>query len=88
VDLTVLNLDNDTALNNNFAVHALTDTSIVPAGGGPSSKIKRVFFILHENKTFDSMLGNNPNNGQFGPFASTTFNQKDGGAYTNRLVPK
>jgi YVTN family beta-propeller protein len=81
VDLTTLTLDNDTVLSNNFSMHAPADTSIVPAGGAPSSKIKHVFFILHENKTFDSMLGNLGN--QFGPFASTTFNNIDGSSYTN-----
>ncbi len=83
VDLKRLDLDDDTVLNNNFAVQkfAPKDTSIVPVGGGPSRKIKHVFFILHENKTFDSMLGNLGS--QFGNFASTTFNDKNGTPYTN-----
>ena len=68
-------------LANNFAVHPPSDTSVVPAGGRPSKKIKHVFFILHENKTFDSMLGNLGS--QFGPFASTTFNAPDGTPLTD-----
>ncbi len=81
VDLTALSLNNGTVLGYNYAIHQPTDTSIVPAGGGPSSKIKHVIFILHENKTFDSMLGNLSN--QFGIFASLTYNNPDGSAFTN-----
>src|SRR5262249_40649892 len=44
--------------------------------------IKHVIFILHENKTFDSMLGNL--GAAFGPFASTTFNALDGTPQPNR----
>jgi YVTN family beta-propeller protein len=82
VDLTVLRLHKFDVLGNNFAVQPQPkDTSIVPVGGAPSKKIKHVFFILHENKTFDSMLGNL--GAHFGGFASTQFNQRDGTAYTD-----
>jgi len=81
VDLTSLTLDNSTVLANNYAVHVPADTSVVPVGGGSSPRIKHTFFIIHENKTFDSMLGNL--NGRFGNFASTTFNDLSGTQYTN-----
>ena len=81
VDLTSISLDNTTVLANNFAVNPGADTGIVPIGGAPSSKIKHVFFILHENKTFDSQLGNLGSH--FGNFASTTFNNRSGSAYTD-----
>ena len=81
VDLTTQPVDNSAVLRNNFAVNQPTDTSIVPAGGAASSKIKHVFFILHENKTFDSMLGNL--SGRFGDFASLNYNNFDGTPYTN-----
>ena len=80
-------LDNTTVLSNNFSTQngASLDTSIVPLGGATgSAKIKHVVFILHENKTFDSMLGNlGGANGHFGPFADTTFNNASGVATTN-----
>src|SRR5262249_36371598 len=50
VDLASLTLDNSTALGYNFALQPAADASIVPIGGSRSSKIKHVFFILHENK--------------------------------------
>jgi hypothetical protein len=82
VDLINLNLHKFDVLSNNFAVQPQPkDTSVIPAGGAPSKKIKHVFFILHENKTFDSMLGNL--GAHFGGFASTQFNQRDGTAYTD-----
>ena len=67
VSLASFPLDNTTALANDYAVQnpASLDTSIVPIGGGASGKIKHVIFILHENKTFDSMLGNQPHFGAF-----------------------
>jgi YVTN family beta-propeller protein len=74
-------IDNITALNNNFAINAPSDISVVPAGGAPSRKIKHVFFILHENKTFDSMLGNL--SARFGPFASLGYNDKTGKPYSD-----
>lgn len=80
ISLASLTLDNTTALNNNFVVqNGALDTSVVPVGGAASTKIKHVFFILHENKTFDSMLGTQ--GGHFGPFASTAFNFRDGTPY-------
>src|SRR5215813_8491160 len=83
VDLASINVDGDeSVLANNFAVHQPVDTSVVPAGGAPSPKIKHVFFILHENKTFDSMLGNL--SAQFGAFAGVNFNNKDGSTYINK----
>jgi YVTN family beta-propeller protein len=81
VDLTSLTLDNTTVLNDNYAVNTPTDTTVVPVGGLASKRIKHVIFILHENKTFDSMLGNLST--QFGNFAGTTFSNRDGSAYTN-----
>src|SRR5260370_35108548 len=82
IDLTGITLENTTVLNNNFAIQPSLDTSVVPVGGAPSSRIKHVFFILHENKTFDSMLGNQ--SGKFGPFASTAFNDQTGKTYANK----
>ncbi len=82
VDLTNTTVD-QTALTQNFMIQDATklDTSVVPLGGAASSKIKHVFFIIHENKTFDSMLGNRP---EFGKFASTTFNDIKGAPYSNQ----
>jgi DNA-binding beta-propeller fold protein YncE len=83
VDLSSYSFDNRKVLENNFALQAgKIDTSVVPAGGKRSKKIKHVFFILHENKTFDSMLGNLGSS--YGPFASLSFNNTDGTAYMNR----
>lgn len=82
VDLTSFDVDDHTVLKNNYAVHKIKDTSVVPVGGAPSKRIKHVIFILHENKTFDSMLGNLST--QFGNFGGTTFNNRNGSAYTNR----
>ncbi len=80
ISLANLALDNTTALSNNYVVqNGALDTSIVPLGGPASTKIKHVFFIEHENKTFDSMLGTQ--SGHFGAFASTAFNYKDGTPY-------
>src|SRR5581483_2076626 len=83
VDLTNISLDIQQVTNNNCSRNSPTSKKIVPLGGQPSTKIKHVFFILHENKTFDSMLGNLSS--QFRPnvFASLTFNNKDGSTYTN-----
>ena len=80
IDLTTLTLDNTTALGNNFAIQNNLDTSVVPAGGAASTKIKHVFFVLGENKTFDCFFGNQ---NHFGPFASTTFNKSDGSINAN-----
>ncbi len=77
VSLASFPLDNTSALKNNFTVQAAStlDTSIVPIGGGASGKIKHVIFILHENKTFDSMLGNQAH---FGVFANQNYNLANG----------
>ena len=72
VDLTAYTPDKTTALSNNYVVQTTPlDTSIVPLGGPASNKIKHVIFILHENKTFDSMLGNQAH---FGVFANQNYN--------------
>ena len=82
VDLTGSPWDNTTVQANNFAVQGSVDTSVVPAGGtAGSARIKTVIMILHENKTFDSMLGNLGTT--FGNFAGTKFNNIDGSTYTN-----
>jgi DNA-binding beta-propeller fold protein YncE len=81
INLATLTLNNTAVLGYNYAINTPSDTSIVPVGDGPSGKIKHVFFVLHENKTFDSMLGNLGN--RFGNFASTIFNNVDGSPYTN-----
>ena len=81
IDLTTLALDNTTALANNFAFQNSVDTGIVPAGGAASAKIKHVFFVLGENKTFDCFLGNQ---NHFGAFASTTFNNQNGSLNANQ----
>ena len=80
VDLSQ-SVDNTKVLGYNYALNPPTDSSIVPAGGGASSKIKHVFFILQENKTFDSLLGTLGS--RFGVFASTTFNDVTGKSYTS-----
>ncbi len=80
VDLTQP-IDNTTVIANNYSINPPSDTSVVPVGGNQgSAKIKHVFFILQENKTFDSMLGNVT---AFGPWASNTFNDQKGAPYTN-----
>jgi YVTN family beta-propeller protein len=81
VDLTSYAIDNTTVVANNLAINTPADISVVPAGGTPSPRIKHVFFIMHENKTFDSMLGNLGSLPQFGLFAGTTFNNTDGTFY-------
>ncbi len=81
VDLATQNIDNAAVLANNYAVNQATDTSIIPVGGAPSAKIKHVIFILHENKTFDSMLGSLST--RFGPYSSLMYNNQDGTQYTN-----
>jgi YVTN family beta-propeller protein len=80
VDLASLKLDDSTVLSYNFSKQEDLDASVVPLGGERSSKIAHVVFILHENKTFDSMLGSVSH---FGPFASTTFNNPDGSPTTD-----
>src|SRR5262249_59185431 len=59
------------------------DTSVVPVGGAASTKIKHVFFILHENKTFDSVLGTLSSH--FGPYAGTESNVLRSEEHTSEL---
>lgn len=81
VDLTATAFDTRAVLANNFAVAPKVDDRVVPAGGLQGSrKITHVFFILHENKTFDSMLGNQS---QLGPFASLTYRDASGAPFTD-----
>ena len=82
VDLSAATPDSNLVLRQNYTINRPFDTSIVPTGGAASAKIKHVFFILHENKTFDSMLGNL--SAQFGTAAGTTFNDQQGKPYTNK----
>jgi YVTN family beta-propeller protein len=81
IDLQGMQPEKNDVLQNNFSIQGQLDSSIVPLGGARSKKIKHVFFILHENKTFDSMLGNMAQH--FGPFASLTYNDRDGSPDTN-----
>jgi YVTN family beta-propeller protein len=80
VDLALARPDNPSVLANNFAVAPRVDGRIVPVGGAASRRITHVFFILHENKTFDSMLGNMK---QLGPFASLTYTDSSGTSFTD-----
>ncbi len=80
VDLAATPLDNRAVLATNFTIVPKVDDRVVPAGGAGSRKIKHVFFILHENKTFDSMLGNLAH---LGPFASLTYKDSTGGSFVN-----
>jgi len=82
IDLPSLPLDLTTVAHNNYTTYpGIPDTSVVPIGGGPSQRVKHVVFILQENKTFDSKLGNL--GGHFGVFASLTYNNADGSPYYN-----
>jgi len=82
INLPGYKLDLTTVAKNNYAVNpGVPDTSVVPIGGGPSQKIKHVVFILQENKTFDSKLGNL--GGHFGVFSSLWYNNADGSPYYN-----
>ena len=80
VDLATWTPDASSVLAYNFARAPIVDTRIVPAGGGPSKRIKHVFFILHENKTFDSMLGNLTH---LGGFASITYRDSTGASFSD-----
>ena len=81
VDLVATPIDQVSVLANNFAVIRIVDDNIVPAGGlKGSGKIKHVFFILHENKTFDSMLGNLT---ELAPFAGMIFRDPDNNPFTD-----
>jgi YVTN family beta-propeller protein len=83
VNVASMNLNSTDVLSNNFAVQPRPQgPQIVPVGGDEGSeKIKHVFFILHENKTFDSMLGNS--GAHFGPYSSLTYTNVNGTAYNN-----
>ena len=81
LDPTNYNIDNTTVPANNYKTIETADTSVVPIGGGPSARVKHVIFILQENKTFDSVLGNQT--GHFGKFASLTYNNANGSYYYN-----
>jgi YVTN family beta-propeller protein len=81
IDLTSYAVDNSTVISNNFSFQSAADATVVPVGGAASKKIKHVFFILHENKTFDSMLGSLGS--KFGNYAGTTFNNQNGTSYSN-----
>ncbi len=85
VDVSHAEFDAATVLSYNFAAHPNVDTSVVPLGGGRSPRIKHVIFILHENKTFDSMLGSA--SAHFGPFADTAFVNADGSPNVNPPPP-
>ncbi len=80
VDVGSATFDAAAVAANNYSIATNLDTSVVPTGGQPSDRIKHVFFILHENKTFDSMLGTDP---QFGPYASSAFVRADGTTFTD-----
>ena len=81
VDLTTYNVDKTTVPANNYQTIQTADTSVVPIGGAASQRVKHVVFILQENKTFDSTLGNLP--GRFGKFASLQYNAANGNYYYN-----
>jgi DNA-binding beta-propeller fold protein YncE len=81
VDLESTPIDNTSVLTNNYAFVPDIDDSIVPVGGSKGSgKIKHVFFILHENKTFDSMLGNLA---ELAPFSSLSFKDPLNNVFTD-----
>src|SRR5204863_3981360 len=80
VDLGRVRPDKRGVLGLNFELHDRTDTAVVPAGGERSRRIRHVFCILQENKTFDSMLGADP---RFGRFASLEYRQPDGSLVKN-----
>ena len=80
VDLAATKPDSRAVLANNFSVIPKVDERIVPAGGAASRRIKHVFFILKENKTFDAMLGNLEH---LGPFASLTYKDSAGASFVN-----
>jgi YVTN family beta-propeller protein len=71
VDVDRIDLGNATVMRHNVAYHPPQRVGVVPIGGRPSARIKHVFFILHENKTVDSLLG--ADGAHFGPFVSTRF---------------
>jgi len=81
VALSELKLHENRVGDNNIAKIKTRDESVVPIGGmEPSKKIKCVIFIEHENKSFDSILGESAH---FKPFASTTFHHPDGSGFND-----
>jgi YVTN family beta-propeller protein len=82
IDLASVQPDSARVLANSFAVQPAKaiDARVVPIGGPRSRKIEHVIMILHENKTFDSMLGNLSQH--FGPYASLTYTRPDGSPIT------
>ena len=82
IDIPSQPLDLTTVAHNNYSVMpGIPDTTVVPVGGTASQRIKHVVYILQENKTFDSKLGNL--GGHFGVYASLTYNNADGTPYYN-----
>lgn len=81
VDLTSYNIDSTTVPANNYKTIETADSSVVPVGGKASDRVKHVIFILQENKTFDSVLGNQT--GHFGKYATLTYNNANGSYYRN-----
>ncbi len=82
IDLTSTDPRAFDVLANNFSIQKHADSSVVPIGGQASGRIKHVFFILQENKTFDSMLGGMRSH--FGPYASMVYNNRDGSEYPHQ----
>ncbi len=74
VDLASYKIDNTTVPANNYQTIQTADSSVVPVGGKASDRVKHVIFILQENKTFDSVLGNLT--GHFGKYASLDLQQR------------
>ncbi|HZR36897.1 MAG TPA: alkaline phosphatase family protein [Nevskia sp.] len=50
----------DTAQRPENSQAAPADTPVVGADGGPSDKIKYVFFVVKENRTYDQIFGSDP----------------------------
>lgn len=80
IDLSTVKLGAFNVLANNYSARGSADSTVVPIGRTPSRKIKHVFFILQENKTFDSMLGDEK---RLAPYAGVIFNNRDGSEYTD-----
>src|SRR5262249_21640676 len=81
VDVSAGTFDPAVVAGYNYSTASNLDASVVPIGGQPSDRIKHVIFILHENKTFDSMLGADP---RFGPYGSTSYVRADGTTFTDQ----
>jgi phosphoesterase family protein len=80
VDVATPPASSDQVLTYSFSVNQRIDNTVVPVGGAGSPLIKHVFFILHENKTFDSMLGDQS---AFGVYASTQFTNGQGDRFSD-----